>query len=225
MVGAWAGELGQMQFMPRHYLDYGVDFDGDGRRDLLHSTPDALASAANLLAGQGWQRGQPWLQEVRVPAEMPWEQADISIRQPRSQWARWGVTLANGQPLPADGVATSLILPMGRLGPAFLAYQNFQSFLKWNDSLVYSTTAAYFATRLAGAGAVRRGNGVPPALGMQDVRVMQQLLSRGGHPVGELDGKVGLKTRAAVRAAQIKFGLPADSYPSAELLTRLRRGN
>ncbi len=222
MIGPWAGELGQFQFLPSHYYDYAVDFDGDGRRDLLHSVPDALASAANLLANHGWQRGQPWLREVRVPASMPWEQADLAIQQPHSQWARWGVTLSDGRPLPPDSVPASLILPMGRNGPAFLAYPNFKAYLEWNQSLVYSTTAAYFATRLNGAPAAHRGNGPVPVLSAGQIRELQQQLTRLGYKIGEVDGKLGLATRAAVKAVQIKLGVPADSYPTPDLAERVR---
>ncbi len=114
MIGPFAGELGQFQFLPAHYFDYGVDYDGDGRRDLIRSTPDAVASAANYLSKIGWKRGQPWLEEVRAPAQMDWAQADLAIQHPRSQWARWGVTKADGSPIAADAQPASLLLPMGR---------------------------------------------------------------------------------------------------------------
>jgi lytic murein transglycosylase len=222
MIGPWAGELGQFQFQPSYYLDHAVDEDGDGRRDLIHSTPDALASAGNFLASLGWQRGQPWLQEVRVPAEMSWEQADLSIEHPVSQWQAWGVRPTSGA-LPS-GLSASLLLPMGRNGPAFLAYPNFRVFLKWNQSLVYATTAAYLATRIDGAPAVSRGNGPVQPLSAGQIRQLQQLLVRGGYEVGEVDGKLGMATRAGVRKAQLKLGLPADSYPTAELIQRLQAG-
>ena len=222
MVGPHAGELGQMQFLPTHYVDYGVDFDGDGRRDLLRSSPDALASAANYLAKVGWQRGQPWLEEVRVPQQLPWDQADLAILHPRSQWAKWGVTRPDGSALPNDASRASLLLPMGRHGPAFLAYPNFRMFTEWNQSLVYSTTAAYFAARLAGAPPIHRGNGTVAPFTMAQIRELQQLLARRGHDVGKIDGFLGSKSRAAVKAEQIKLGLPADSYPTPELVERLR---
>jgi lytic murein transglycosylase len=222
MVGPHAGELGQMQFLPTHYVDYGVDFDGDGRRDLLRSSPDALASAANYLAKVGWQRGQPWLEEVRVPQQLPWDQADLAILHPRSQWAKWGVTRPDGSALPNDASRASLLLPMGRHGPAFLAYPNFRMFTEWNQSLVYSTTAAYFAARLAGAPPIHRGNGTVAPFAMAQIRELQQLLARRGHDVGKIDGFLGSKSRAAVKAEQIKLGLPADSYPTPELVERLR---
>ena len=221
MVGSWAGELGQTQMMPSEYFKYAVDYDGNGKRDLIHSVPDVLASTANYLLGLGWKRGEPWLMEVRVPANMPWEQADLSISLPRSKWASYGVTLADGRPLPADNLVASLLLPMGRFGPAFLVYQNFQVYLQWNNSLVYSTTAAYLATRIAGVPALRKGT-PSPALPFADVKELQTLLARAGYDVGTVDGFLGLKTRQAVKAMQVKYGLPADSYPTAELLTRMR---
>jgi peptidoglycan hydrolase-like protein with peptidoglycan-binding domain len=112
---------------------------------------------------------------------------------------------------------------MGRLGPAFLVYKNFDVYLQWNNSLVYSTTAAYLATRIAGAPAMHRGS-PPPALGFNDVKAMQAMLVHSGYDVGALDGFLGLKTRQAVKAMQLKYGLPADSYPTAELLARMRGG-
>jgi lytic murein transglycosylase len=224
MVGPFAGELGQLQFLPAHYYDYAVDYDGDGRRDLLRSAPDALASAANYMAKLGWRRGDPWLHEVRVPANLPWDQADLAIQHPRSQWARWGIALADGRALPADNLPASLLLPMGRLGPAFLAYPNFHIFLKWNQSLVYATTAAYFATRLAGATKVRRPSETLQSFGYREIRELQVLLSRHGYDVGKIDGFLGERTRAAVKAMQQRYGLPADSYPTPELLARLRGG-
>ncbi len=221
MIGSWAGELGQTQMMPSEYNQYGVDHDGDGRRDLIHSVPDVLESTANYLAGLGWRRGEPWLTEVRVPANLPWDQADLAIELPRSRWASYGVTLADGRPLPADNLPASLLLPMGRLGPAFLVYKNFQVYLQWNNSLVYSTTAAYLATRIAGAPPLYRGT-PPPALGFNEVKQLQGLLVRAGYDVGVVDGVLGLKTRQAVKAMQVKYGLPADSYPTPELLARMR---
>jgi lytic murein transglycosylase len=222
MIGDWAGELGPLQFTPSDYYKYAVDFDGDGRRDLIHSVPDLLASGANFLSNLGWKGGEPWLQEVRAPATVPWDQADLSIKHPRSQWARWGLTFADGRPLPADELPASLLLPMGRLGPAFLAYNNFQAYLGWNASLVYSITAAYLATRIAGAPPLHRGSPNIPVLSAAQIMEVQQLLVRQGFSKAPPDGKFGLTTRAGVRAAQMKLGMPADSYPTAELIERLR---
>jgi peptidoglycan hydrolase-like protein with peptidoglycan-binding domain len=124
--------------------------------------------------------------------------------------------------LAADNLPASLLLPMGRLGPAFLVYPNFQPYLKWNNSLVYSTTAAYYATRLAGAPPMNRGAPNIPSISPEEAKELQQLLARAGYEVGTPDGKIGLATRAAVKQAQLKLGLPADSYPTPELISRMR---
>ena len=223
MIGSWAGEIGQTQMMATEYNKYAVDYDGDGHRNLIRSVPDVIGSTANYLQSLGWRRGEPWLTEVRVPATMPWDQADLTIQHPRSQWASWGVMLADGRALAADGLPASLVLPMGRMGPAFLAYENFQVYLKWNQSLIYSLTAAYYATRLAGAPPMQKGSGTPAALPFEQVKELQQLLRRYGY-IGEIDGKLGLSSRTAVKAAQMRLGLPADSWPTPELLARLRGG-
>jgi len=224
MIGSWAGELGQTQMMPSEYIKNAVDYDGDGKRNLIKSAADVIGSTGNYLVSLGWKRGQPWLQEVHVPANLAWDQADLTIQHPRAQWAKWGVTYPGGRALPADELPASLLLPMGRYGPAFLAYDNFQVYLKWNNSLVYSTTAAYYATRITGAPAVSRSSGPIPAVTADEVREIQQQLTRAGFDVGGADGKVGISTRAAIKKMQLKFGLPADSYPTPELLARLRAG-
>ena len=226
MVGSWAGELGQTQFLPTHYFGYAVDYDGDGRRDLLRSPADVIGSTANYIAnGLKWRRGEPWLQEVRVPQNapsFPWDQADLTIQLPRSKWAQLGVTSADGRALPNDDMPASLLLPMGRMGPAFLAYANFAAYTQWNNSLIYSTTAGYLATRINGAPPMHRP-AVPIAqLPFNELRELQQLLVRAGFDVGKVDGVMGQQSRTAVKAMQIKYGLPADSWPTAELLARMR---
>src|SRR5262249_11694721 len=122
MIGSWAGELGQTQMMPSEYNKYGVDYDGDGKRDQIHSMTDMMGSTECYLKGLCGKKGDPWLSEVHVRANLPWDQPDLPTQLPRSKWAGWGVTLADGKPLPADDLPASLLLPMGRLGPAFLAY-------------------------------------------------------------------------------------------------------
>jgi len=223
MIGSWAGELGQTQFLPTHYLAHAVDYDGDGRRDLLNSPADVIGSTAAFLASLGWRRGEPWLQEVVLTGDLPWKEADLAVKHPRAQWARWGVTQRDGRPLPRDNMPASLLLPMGRNGPAFLAYPNFDVYLKWNQSLYYSITAAYLATRLDGAPPLSRGRGPVEPFGMAETKELQQLLRRAGLYNESIDGIMGAGTRAAIKAAQIKFGLPADGYPSRELVERLRR--
>jgi len=222
MIGSWAGELGQTQFLPAHYMQHAVDYDGDGRRDLLQSVPDVLASTANFIAFLGWQRGQPWLEEVRLTRDLPWAEADLAIQHPVEKWAGWGVKSVSGRPLSSTAATASLLLPMGRHGPAFLAYPNFQVYLKWNQSLNYSITAAHLADRLGGAPPMDKGNGTVPEMSLQQVKDLQGLLAKRGYFSGEVDGKIGAATRAAVKAAQLKLGLPADSYPTPELLERMQ---
>jgi hypothetical protein len=215
--------VGQFQFQPSTYYNFAVDYDGDGRRDLVRSVPDSLASAANYIAAKGWQPGQPWLEEVIVPKNLPWDQADVTIQRPRLFWSKYGVKYRNGQPVPADSTPSALLLPMGRNGPAFLAYPNFINvYLDWNNSLVYSTAAGYFATRLAGAPTLRTGNAQPfSAAGSKQ---LQRLLVQRGYDVGKVDGVIGAATRRAIRAMQLQYGLPADGYPSNALLRKLQAG-
>jgi hypothetical protein len=213
--------------LPTHYFNYAVDYDGDGRRDLLRSPADVIGSTANYIAtGLKWRRGEPWLQEVRVPQHLPsgfpWDQADLTIQLPRTKWAQLGVTYPDGKALPNDDLPASLLLPMGRTGPAFLAYPNFAAYTEWNNSLIYSTTAGYLATRIAGAPPMLRPAAPVAQLPFNELRELQQLLVRAGFNVGKVDGVMGQQSRSAVKAMQIRFGLPADSWPTAELLARMR---
>ena len=225
MIGSWAGELGQTQFLPRHYYDYAVDYDGDGHRNLLRSAPDVIGSTANYIAnGLKWKRGEPWLEEIRLPSNFPWDQADLTIQKPRSKWAQLGVTYPDGRPLKNDDLPSSVLLPMGRNGPAFLAYANFNAYTQWNNSLIYSTTAGYLASRIAGAAPMRRPTGPVAQLPFSEIKQLQQLLVRAGFDVGKVDGVLGQQSRSAIKAMQIKYGLPADSWPTAELLARMRAG-
>jgi lytic murein transglycosylase len=225
MQGAWAGEIGQTQFMAYDYAASGVDFDSDGRVNLRDSIPDVIASTANLLKKGGWAAGQPWLQEVKLTGDLPYDQADLAISLPRAQWAKWGVVAASGAALKADKTPAALLLPMGKDGPAFLAYHNFTTaYLKWNESLVYSTTAAYLATRIAKAGPVSRGRADVQVPSYNQVVALQNFLTAQGYDVGKSDGKIGAGTRAAVKAEQLKIGWPADSYPSPAFIAKLTGG-
>jgi lytic murein transglycosylase len=227
MIGSWAGELGQTQFLPTHYFNYAVDYDGDGRRNLLRSPPDVIGSTANYIAnGLKWRRGEPWLEEVRVPQNLPsgfpWDQADLTIQLPRSKWVQLGVTYPDGKALANDALPASLLLPMGRMGPAFLAYANFAAYTEWNNSLIYSTTAGYLASRIAGAAPPHRPAAAVVQLPFNAMKELQQLLVRAGFNVGKVDGVLGQQSRSAVKAMQIKYGLPADSWPTSELLAKMR---
>lgn len=219
-TGAWAGEIGQMQLLPKDYLERGVDGDGDGKVDLKNSVADAMMTAGRMLSELGWRKGEPWLEEVRVTSQhLPWEEAIRENRKPHSQWAAWGITGRNGS-LGADDGEASLMLPLGRKGPAFLSYPNFDIFVEWNKSIVYSTTAAYFATRLAGAPAFDPGN-PDPGLDTQQMKELQNKLQARGYDMGKIDGVFGFRTRDAVRTEQLRLKMPADSWPTPELLEKL----
>ncbi|MGQ0671549.1 MAG: lytic murein transglycosylase [Hyphomicrobium sp.] len=222
MVGSWAGEIGQTQFLPGHVLTYAVDYDGDGKSDLFRNNADIIGTSANFVRDLGWVAGQPWLREVRLTTNLPWQEADLAIKHPSSQWIEWGVKAANGAPLDEGDPPASLLLPMGRFGPAFLAYPNFDVYPKWNQSLVYTLTAAYLATRVAGAPPMSRGQPGIPMLSAAEVKELQILLNARGWQVGEPDGKLGAGTRAMVKQAQLKLKFPADSYPTPELVAALR---
>ncbi|WP_026479884.1 lytic murein transglycosylase [Ahrensia sp. 13_GOM-1096m] len=218
VTGAWAGEIGQIQVLPADYLTKGRDGDGDGRVELKTSAPDAIMTAANFLSKIGWQANQPWLQEVTVPNEMEWYDAGLHKRLPVSEWKARGVS-ARGGSLPAN-LEASLVLPMGRKGPAFLAYPNFTILLEWNQSLTYVLTAAYFGNRLGGAQIYNAGtdhNGLPA----ERLKELQVKLSAAGYDVGKADGILGAGTRAAVREVQHKNGLPADAWPTEILFNHL----
>ncbi len=222
MISSWAGELGQTQLLPSHYLKHAVDYDGDGKRNLFRSAPDIIGSTGNFIKSLGWTKGQPWLVEVRVPSNLAWEKAGLDVKQPIAAWSKAGVTKVNGQPLDASPLEGSLVLLQGRGGPAFLAYPNFKIFTEWNQSLNYAVTAAYLATRLEGAPALSRGPSPSTQLPPEVIKDLQAALNRAGYNVGEPDGKLGYATRAAIRQAQLTVGLPADSYPTLDLLDRLR---
>ncbi|MCB1362793.1 MAG: lytic murein transglycosylase [Rhodobacteraceae bacterium] len=218
-TGAWAGEIGQVQMLPRDILENGVDGDGDGRVDLKSSAPDALMSGANMLRALGWRAGEPWLQEVRLPAGLDWSLTGPAQTRTVAEWAAMGVSGRN-EPLANGSLPAAILLPQGRHGPAFIAYPNFGVYFDWNQSFVYVLTAAYFATRLEGAPVYDAGN-PDPGLSGEEMKRLQTRLMALGHDVGGIDGILGAKTRDAVQAEQARLGLPADAWPTRELLNRL----
>jgi lytic murein transglycosylase len=218
--GAWAGEIGQTQMLPKDYLANGVDGDGDGRVDLRNSAPDVIMTTANFLKSMGWQAGQPWMEEVEVPKQMPWDKTGLETKVPLSQWAAWGVTKRGGAALDPSNLQASLVLPMGRKGPAFLMFDNYGVYLKWNGSFVYTMTAAYLATRFAGAPAYEKHD-PEPGLSLAQMKELQHKLAAKGHDVGKIDGVLGTGTREAVRDEQQKLGMPVDGWPTPTLLAAL----
>ncbi|MGB0659531.1 MAG: lytic murein transglycosylase [Mangrovicoccus sp.] len=216
-TGAWAGEIGQVQMLPADILINGVDGDGDGRVDLKGSSIDALMSGAKMLRHLGWRAQEPWLQEVIVPQDLDWRKTGLDTTLTGRQWAKAGLRPRYGKIWNLDA---SLILPMGRNGPAFLAYPNYRVLFEWNKSYVYVTTAAYFGTRLEGAPVFTPGT-ASPALSEAQMKQLQSKLKARGHDVGKVDGILGAKTRRAVQREQAKLGLPADAWPTIGLLNRL----
>ena len=217
-TGAWAGEIGMVQMLPGDILARGVDGDGDGLVTLKTSVPDAILSGARMLQHHGWRTGEPWLQEVILPETFDWELTGLTTELPAEQWAAMGVQVRNG--VVANGLPASILLPQGRKGPAFLAYPNFSTLFEWNKSFVYVTTAAYFGTRLMGADPYLAGN-PDPALGLDEMKALQGKLAALGHDVGAIDGILGAATRVAVQKEQARLGLPADAWPTADLLDKL----
>ncbi|MBZ9982901.1 MULTISPECIES: lytic murein transglycosylase [unclassified Mesorhizobium] len=218
--GAWAGEIGQTQILPSDYLARGVDGDGDGKIDLRGSVPDVIMTTANKVLSRGWKRDEPWIQEVRVPDEMPWEQTGRTNKLPLTQWTQWGVTNPDGSPLVDKGLKAGLALPMGRKGPAFLTYENFDVYLEWNQSFTYALTAANLAARLAGAPPIDPRN-PEPGLNNEQMKALQTKLEAKGYDVGTVDGILGTNTREAIRKEQTRLGLPVDGWPTPELLAKL----
>ena len=219
-TGAWAGEIGQVQMLPVDIIRFGVDADGDGQVRLKTSAPDAILTGANFVRHLGWQAGQPWLQEITVPQNLDWKLTGLGKALPVRQWQAMGVTARSGS-LPSGDMSAVLLLPQGRKGPAFLAHPNFSVYLEWNKSFIYTTTAAYFATRLAGASRYNPGN---PDTGLNDAQMksLQRILQTRGYDVGKIDGILGSGTRGVVQQEQARLGLPADAWPTPKLLSLLQ---
>lgn len=218
-TGAWAGEIGMVQMLPADILENGVDGDGDGKVSLKTSATDALMSGGKMLQHLGWRAGEPWLQEVQVPADMDWSLSGTAQALPISKWQAMGVRPRSGA-WDGKGLKAKLILPQGRKGPAFVAYPNFDVYFEWNQSFTYVLTAAYFGTRLMGGPVFDAGN-PEPGLEGADMKALQRKLAARGHDVGKIDGILGAGTRAATQAEQKRLGLPADAWPTRALLNAL----
>ncbi len=218
-TGAWAGEIGMVQMLPRDILESGVDGDGDGHVRLKTSAPDALMSGANMLRKLGWRAGEPWIQEVTLPDGFDFSKTGTHTKLPVSSWAAMGVQPRNGA-LASGNMQASVVVPQGYRGPAFITYPNFDVYFEWNQSFTYVMTAAYFATRLEGAPVYNAGNPTGPLSGSQ-MKALQKKLQARGHDVGKVDGILGAKTRRAVQAEQARLGLVPDAWPTVELLNRL----
>jgi len=219
MVGSWAGALGHVQFMPSTFLRYAVDGDGDGRRDLWGSVPDAMASAGNFLQQLGWEPGLRWGREVRLPERFDFSLAGRKKQRPLYEWVDLGITNALGQPLPPLDLPAALLVPAGYDGPAFLTYRNFRVIMGWNRSEYYALAVGHLADRIAGAGTLAQPlptDGV--RLSRAQVKQLQINLQLLGYDVGKPDGILGPATRAALSQFQQRGGLIADGHLDQELM-------
>lgn len=218
-TGAWAGEIGQVQMLPKDIIEFGVDGDGDNHINVKQSAPDAILTAAKFIQHLGFVKGQPWIQEVSVPDVLPFEKTGLQPGMKASDWFALGVKPRDGD-TSFGNLEASLVLPQGRKGPAFITYPNFNIYLAWNQSFIYTTSAAYFATRLAGAPPYERGM---PEEGLSGdaMKELQTKLQAHGHDVGKIDGILGSGTRAAIQKEQLRLGMPADGWATPALLAAL----
>jgi lytic murein transglycosylase len=225
MVGSWAGAMGHTQFIPTSYLDFAVDFTGDGRRDIWSEDPtDALASAAAYLNRAGWQTGRPWGMEVVLPEGFDTGLAGRDRNRASAAWAAMGVRPATGGALPDHGAA-SVLLPQGAAGPAFVIWRNFTVISRYNNAVNYVIGVGHLSDRLRGGGPIRAA--FPPdaqGLTLADRQDLQRRLTAAGFDTQGTDGVIGNNTRAAIRAYQSRAGLPPTGEASADLLARLRGG-
>ena len=223
ITGSWAGAFGHTQFMPSTYARIAVDFDGDGRRDLAGSIPDALASTASFLKRAGWLAGRAWGQEVALPEGFDAALAGRTRRRPLADWIARGVTAVDGTPLAVSDARTAVLLPAGRSGPAFLVLRNYDAIYSYNAAESYALAIATLADRLRGGG----GLATPwptddPGLSRAQRRELQTLLLARGHDIGAADGIVGDQTRRAIRAEQERLGIaPADGRAGQRILQAL----
>jgi membrane-bound lytic murein transglycosylase B len=223
LVGSWAGAFGPTQFMPTAFLRYAVDFDRDGRRDVVDSVPDLIASTANNLRKVGWAPGKTWGYEVVVPANFNFMLIGHHRRMPIREWQRLGITRPNGNPFPRPGDEAYLLVPAGVQGPGFLMLHNFRVIMRYNPSEAYALAIGHLADRLRGGGPfVQAWPRYERVLSRDDRLELQRLLARRGYDIGEPDGRLGAKTRAAVRAFQARNGRVPDGFASMGILKRLR---
>jgi membrane-bound lytic murein transglycosylase B len=219
LKGSWAGAMGHTQFIPTSYLAYAVDADGNGRRDIWNSVPDALATAANLLRKNGWQTGKTWGYEVTLPAGRKFPAGSMSL----SKWNDIGVGRARAKPYPSPGDSAELKVLDGREGPAFLMIKNFRVLKAYNNSDRYALAVGLLADEIAGYGGLARDWNRPfTRLSFAETQELQKRLSAHGYYDGEIDGKIGTGSRAAIKALQQRLGLAEDGHPSKELLVKLR---
>ncbi|HUD85974.1 MAG TPA: lytic murein transglycosylase [Xanthobacteraceae bacterium] len=224
LVGSWAGAFGPTQFMPTTFKRYAVDFDGDGKRDVVDSVPDVIASTANNLKQDGWASGETWGYEVVLPQNFDYLLADRSKQMTVHQWEGLGVRRAGDKPFPHADERAFLLVPAGARGPAFLMLQNFRVIMKYNPAEAYALAIGHLADRLRGGGPlVQQWPRDERVLTLDERYELQQLLARRGFDIGSPDGLLGPRTRLAIRSFQVSAGLTPDGFASSEVLDRLRQ--
>lgn len=222
MEGSWAGAMGHVQFMPSVFIRHAIDYDGDGRRDLWNSLPDAMASAANFLTSMGWDDEYRWGREVQLPEEFPYLEAGLKQRRPLSEWQSMGIRQTNGDALPSAEVEAALLVPSGHQGPAFLVYDNFKVIMGWNQSEYYALAVGHLADRIAGAGKLSKAPPEDsPRLNRDQVMAIQEKLNTEGHDAGKVDGIWGPSTRQALGQFQSERDQVPDGFPDPKSLEAL----
>lgn len=223
LVGSWAGAFGHTQFMPSTFMRIAVDFDGDGRRDLIGSIPDALASTANYLRKSGWKTGQPWGFEVSLPAGYRAAESGRKSKRPMQHWISQGIRMVDGSALPPQSAPAGLLLPAGVDGPAFLVFANFDAIYSYNAAESYALAIAHLSDRLRGGDTFARAWPTDdPGISRAERREVQRKLIALGHDIGEADGIIGSASRKAIEVEQRRLGMPADGRAGRKLLEALR---
>lgn len=225
LEGSWAGAMGHMQFMPSVFSKYAVDYDDDAKLDLWGSLPDVFASAANFLKGIGWETGDRWGREVRLPDNFPYLEAGLNTKKSLTEWQKMGVRQIDGSALPLADMQASLLVPASYQGPAFLVYHNFEVMMRWNRSEFYALAVGHLADRINGAGGLYK---TPPEnaprLQRDQVIGLQNQLNEKGFDAGEADGILGPATRRAIMHYQTSLNMIADGFAGAEVLNGLGVG-
>lgn len=223
LIGSWAGAMGQPQFMPSSYLKYGEDYNRDGQVDLWQTLPDILASIANFLAESGWRANEHWGEEVTLPKNFDWRLNNASYQLRFLRWQELGLKKFKNKAFDFPQRLASLFIPAGKNGPTFLVTHNFSVIKQYNQSSSYALAVAQLSN-LFGSG--EKIQGLWPlkdkALSISQVQEIQGLLNSFGHSVGEVDGKIGTKTREAIRTWQLENGFSGDGYANLELLEQLK---
>lgn len=222
MSGSWAGAMGQLQFLPSVFYSYGVDGDNDGRIDIWNSLPDIFYSAANFLSESGWRGDERWGREVILPVNFDFRLSGTGTRKRLQEWKELGIIQTSGAPIPVADMDASIVLPVGAAGPAFLAYDNYRTTLVYNPSTFYALTVGHLADRFTGSAAIQRMPDNERAMSVANVKELQERLNALGFNSGEPDGRVGRRTRSAIRSYQGDSDLPMDGYASIQLLEAVR---